>query len=364
MANGKEETQIMLELRHDNTLIFSFPEVHKDARFNLNFQRTLRIPDDGKDYPLPPGLGTFPVKHVDDHKDRAPAKWAERGGVMLPLFQSEALWIYFQPHRGTQRPSAYPMAIRVATGKVSAVTGEPWKVGFNEGDYLVAPPQPWLDGYVVEKGLIRQFVAAPLGWGFSAEEQLTGKAEHGGIQIEVIPMKAEVYERRFPKREARVNPDMHRYSLISDVSEGCVVMDFAPAAADMGLAPGGKMKQQVHEDPFDFNDWDVSNRQRTFVHLANSLVWKAITRQDPPHPPPTAADYTARGLPWFEYYKDDAKTLVGTGKLAGMKSVMAMGFQKGLGILPENETAEVKPEQTKQLADKPKNPDEVREGSW
>jgi len=347
----------MLELRRDNTLIFSFPEVHKDARFHLNFQRTLRIPDDGKEYPLPPGLGAFPVEHVDDHKDRAPAKWAERGGVMLPMFQSEALWIYFQTHHSSDRDGAYPMAIRIATGKVSAITGEPWTVGFNPKDYLVAPPQPWIDGYVVEKGIIRQFVAAPLGWGFSAEEQITGKAEHGGLQIEVIPMKAEVYERRFPKRPLTF--------MICDMMRSAPAAAAAAGAMDsMSLAPGGKMKQQIHEDPFDFDDWDVSKRQRVFVHLANSLVWQAITGHAPPHPPPTAADYTRRGFPWYEHYKDDAKTLEGSGKLAAMKSVLAMGFQKGIGILPENEPTEVKSDQVKQLADKPKNPNEVRQGVW
>lgn len=352
----------MLELRNDNTLIFSFPDVHAEARFHLNFQRTLRIPDDGKKYPLPPGLGTFPVKHVDDFKDRVPARWAERGGLMLPMFQSEALWVSFQAQHGPDRTGAYPVAIRIATGKVSAVTGEPWKVGFNAGDYLVAPPQPWLDGYVVERGVIRQFVAAPLGWGFSAEEQLTGLAEHGGIQIEVIPMKAEVYERRFPKRL-----EVDRFREIHDCNYS-MSMDFAPgacaASADMGLAPGGQMTQQIHEDPYDFDDWDVSKRTRTFIHLANSLVWKGITKHDPPHPPPTAKDYTSHGLPWFEHYKDDAKVLAGTGKTASLVSVLKMGFQKGIGILPENESVKIKDEQTKQLADKPKNPNEVRDGNW
>lgn len=28
---------------------------------SVTLQRTLRIPDDGSDYPLPPGLGAFPV---------------------------------------------------------------------------------------------------------------------------------------------------------------------------------------------------------------------------------------------------------------------------------------------------------------
>lgn len=354
----------MLELQR-NTLRFRFPEVHADASFEVEFQRTLRIPDDGKSYPLPPGLGAFPVKHVDDFKERVPAKWAERGGVMFPMFQSEAMWINFHTSRNYERGNAYPMAVRIATGKVSAVTGKQWTVGFNAEDYLVAPPQPWLDGYVVEKGVIRQFVAAPLGWGFSAEEQITGKAEHGGVQIEIIPMKAEVYERRFPKRQNV----MRGVSLCDfdyercDADETAVACAAAPAA-DMGLAPGGRMKQQIHADPYDFDDWDVSKRQRVFVHLANSLVWKAITGHEPPHPPATAAMYTKAGLPWYEHYKDDAKTLAGTGITASLKSVMQMGFQKGLGILPENQSAEIKPEQTKQLADKPKNPNEVREGSW
>lgn len=29
--------------------------------FKVEFQRTLRIPDDGNEYPLPPGLGSFPI---------------------------------------------------------------------------------------------------------------------------------------------------------------------------------------------------------------------------------------------------------------------------------------------------------------
>jgi hypothetical protein len=48
---------------------------------------------------------------------------------------------------------------------------------------VVVPEQPWLDGYCVEKGIIRQFVAMPLGAGYTAEEQISGKAEHGGLQI-------------------------------------------------------------------------------------------------------------------------------------------------------------------------------------
>ena len=41
-----------------NSLSFRFPELHENAKTEIQFQRTLRIPDNGKCYPLPPGLGT------------------------------------------------------------------------------------------------------------------------------------------------------------------------------------------------------------------------------------------------------------------------------------------------------------------
>ena len=61
------------------------------------------------------------------------------------------------------------------TADVNAVTGDGWSDGLHvrPQDYLVAPRQPWLDGFAVDKGFIRQFVAMPLGEGFTAEEQIT-----------------------------------------------------------------------------------------------------------------------------------------------------------------------------------------------
>ena len=157
----------MIELKQDE-LSFSFPEVHPDAKLSLNLQRTLRIPDDGDDYPLPPGLGAFPLRHVDDFATRLPELWKKHGGVMLPMYQSEALWLSLSGH--------YPFAVKIATGKINAITGESWTDGIHRDpqDYMVTPDQPWLDGYCVEKGTIRQFVAMPLGGGYTVEEQITG----------------------------------------------------------------------------------------------------------------------------------------------------------------------------------------------
>ena len=45
-------------------------ELHFDASVTIRFMRTLRIPDDGRECPLPAGLGEFPTFHVADYADR------------------------------------------------------------------------------------------------------------------------------------------------------------------------------------------------------------------------------------------------------------------------------------------------------
>lgn len=333
---------VMVELR-DNALVFSFPEVHQRAVLRVEFQRTLRIPDDGRTYPLPPGLGRFPVRHVDDAAERVPRAWLERGGVMLPMYASEALWLNFSSSHG------YPFAVKVGTGKIDAVTGEPWTNALEREpqNYLSIPQQPWLDGYVVSKGKIRQFVAMPLGAGYTVEEQLTGAAEHGGIQLLVHPLKAEAY--RPPVYRAR---DSFAY----------VVAEAAPAAyldGDMGLAPGGEMEQEIYDDEQRFEDWDLDHRSRCFVHLTNALVWRAITGEDPPPTPATAEEYTRRGLPWFEYYGGDQTAVEGGKPFEKVKSVKQLGEEKGDVPLPEN--ASVDPRNVVKLGPR-RTAWEVREG--
>jgi hypothetical protein len=347
----------MIEIKNDS-LVFTFPEVHSDAKLKIDFQRTLRIPDDGKDYPLPPGLGRFPLRHVDDYSNTVPANWIEHGGVMLPMYQSEALWLNFNPGYISRHDTTYPFVIKMATGKINAVTGKDWSDWLQRDpqDYMVSTEQPWLDGYCIEKGVIRQFVAMPLGTGYSAEEQITGKADHGGIQIVVYPMKRDIFEKRFPKVEHEL-ADIDVFFPMKMHSSFCE----DALAYDMGLAPGGRMKQEIYEDPFDLNDWEMDHRSRCFVHIANSLVWRAITSDSPPTVPFTAKEYSQHGLPWFEYYSDNSTSLNGSGILKCLKSVAQQGKDKKDKPLPENES--VTPGKIVELR-KGLKKEEVREGSF
>ena len=305
-----------------NELSFRFSEVHEDAGCSICFQRTLRIPDDGNSYPLPPGLGRFPLRHLDDFAERVPDTWVKRGGVIMPMHQAEAMWLLFGGAYGR-----YPCAVKVAAGKINAVTGEPWveRLNGDPQDYLVAPEQPWLDGYCVETGVIRQFVAMPLGEGYSAEEQITGEAEHGGLQIVLYPMKVKRY------KEMRALRPRGGFEETSGI---CLSQP-----SDMGLAPGGRMKQEIYEDPYGLHAWDQGHSSRCFVTIANSAVWAAITGERPPTTPPTAANYARAGLPWFDYYDGDARALEGAEALAKLKAV-AQTAKDMADPLPENEPVE------------------------
>jgi hypothetical protein len=256
---------------------------------------------------------------------------------MIPLHRTEAMWIAFN-NIGRRYREGYPCAIKIATGKINAISGKRWRPELQaaERDYMVVPEQRWLDGYCVAKERVRQFVAMPMGAGYTAEEQITGKAEHGGLQIIVYPMKAERYEEVLRARaceqemRSRVNEcrSLNRQA----------VRFFALASAEpsaMGLAAGGRMRQEIYADAYGLDAWDGGVSSRCFVTLLDAAQWQDITGGKPRTMPPTAADYTNAGLPWFDYYAD-TPTLAGAPALSGLKSVTEIADEKGDAPLDAN----------------------------
>ncbi|MBJ7338389.1 hypothetical protein [Mycolicibacterium sp.] len=302
-----------------DSIEFHFPEVDDAARMRVSFQRTARVPDDGHEYGLPAGFGRFPLRRVADLM-RAPRSWQRSGGVVMPMWQSEACWLTFDVEDG------YPFLVTVGCGGVNAVTGGTWspEPDFESEDYFEVPEQPWLDGFCVGSGVVRQFVAMPLDSAYTVEQQVTGEASVGGIQIAVVPLKSEVYRERYA---ARAEPDF---------GIG-MALPCASAADSMGLAAGGSIAQSIATPVEPQNNWESTSGSSLTVHIANSAVWAEVTGSEPPTLPLSAAEYTEMGVPWFTWY-DDTLARAGSATLSKVASVFDLGRERREQPLPENES--------------------------
>ena len=269
------------------------------AQFGVTFQRTLRVPDDGRVYHLPPGIGTFPVLRVEDYADRVPQAWHQHGGVFLPLYQREALWL------GSQGANWKPHAVKVGVGRVNAITGGPWDVALpaQEQDYLVCPPQLWLDGIKSGSGYIRQFVAAPLGHGVTVEAQMTGADTFGGLQV-----GSSRHGRGGSRTLHHRPPGAHPGSITRPrIWRAAQVQPHGNG--ESGTAAGGTIEQKIYPESLPGMDtWDADNYGSLWVHLVNSEQFRACTGREPPSTPITARLYTDYGLPWFALYDEEAGT--------------------------------------------------------
>lgn len=183
-------------LADDSIVVDVAPHVAQDYRpqnLQISFRRTIRVPDNAGKAALPPDLGSFPLFKVRDFASSLPLPMARQGGVFIPMYQREAMWIDFFALR--------PFMIKIYAGGVNVVSGEHGVETVettrrrrdltaekkNIQDYVVVPGQLWLDGFAVSPGIVRQFVAMPVGMGYSVEAQLTGQEVVGGLRLEVTP---------------------------------------------------------------------------------------------------------------------------------------------------------------------------------
>jgi len=305
-------------------------------RFTVRFERTLRVPDDGSTYPLPPGLGRFEVHSVEEYSRTVPPHWREAGGVFISLYQAEALWLSFDA--APWKPSA----VTVGVGHINAVSGREWPGTLSDSpqNYLVCPPQLWLDGINAGSGFVRQFVAMPIGLGVTTEGQLTGVEAHGGLQIRVYDPKPG----RFPDSPP---PELH-----PDTARGAP--DQALSFTSMGFAPGGRIEQKVIADEHGLETWDPHRFGTLTIHVLNSVQYRAVTGREPPSTPVDARTYTDYGFPWFRLY-DEHRDVPPADPLANLASIGELsGLDAGAGA-----PVDLSPSQ---IVDLPRKPGAQTEG--
>lgn len=309
--------------------------IHVGERFAVSFQRTLRIPDDGHAYPLPPGLGLLPVHAVADYRQQTPARWQVQD-YFIPMYQREALWLGFD---GTPWK---PNAVQVGVGGIDAISGESWQPGLKASpqNYVVCPDQPWLDGINAGDGIIRQFVAMPLGSGHTIEGQLTGGERMGGIQLVVFEPKPG----RFPDRAPpETSPRASDARIVRSRALG----------PELGLAAGGRMEQLIYRDAYGVDTWDGGQFATVFVHIVNSEQYQAMTGRAAPETPVNARVYTDHGLPWFALYDESRDAVEGSARLATVRSTADLDRARTGRTSPDDRPITVTEDQMRRLKGKP-----------
>jgi len=148
-------------------------------------------------------------------------------------------------------------------------------------------------------------------------------------------MKADKYEKLMSERSS------YRLSLEEPLEDVSPSINYC-VNFDMGLAPGGKMQQEIYEDEYGKYSWDLKHSSRCFVHINNSHAWQSITGEEPPGIPLTAKEYSENGMPWFDYYDEKSSSLGGSKKLSNLKSITEKAKEKRDDPLPENESANPK----------------------
>jgi hypothetical protein len=259
-----------------------------DDALHLSIHRTLRIPDDGRTYPLPPSLGRLPIRPAAKYEASVVREWRDGTHFLVPVHRQEAVWLQFSGS------SSSPRAVKIGVGAVDAVTGSRWDeiLRATPQNYIVCPYQPWLDGFKVGSGTVRQFVAVALHTRSTVEYQLTGR-EIGGIAVACFAPKSAVLEqRRGP-----------------------------PGRRELGVGAGGRIEQRVYRDPFGLETWHATPRAVIRIHLMEAHDYERVTGETAPPSPIDADTYTRFGLPWFKVYDASRGAIPATPRMSGVKSV-------------------------------------------
>ena len=287
------------------------------------------------------------------------------------------MWINFK--------SEELFAIRIFVGGVNAVSGEPERKTEQTKmrqarllaqqkciqDYVVTPKQLWLDGIASTDGHVRQFVATPVGSGYSVEAQVTGLDVLGGLQIEVVPRKYTqeefrliewIEERRacgaiisvrflcgkgvdlacglddtiadvksMVEGKLELLPEIQKLIFKGgEVKDGKTLKDCGihygdtlhlvrrltgggdpPRSWQMGVAAEGLIKQTVIRDNYHPLIWDVVKATRVSVQILNSQTFTRLTGLPTPETPITARTYAKHRLPYFDIYEEQLSGVVG-----------------------------------------------------
>jgi hypothetical protein len=305
----------------------------------IRFHRTVRV-DPDKTSNLPPSLGHFELYKVGDYKDTCPESW-EPEGYFVAMHDKEAMWLSFHSNE--------PVALLIGAGGINAITGQKLGVELAKDNYVVTPPQPWLDGWKGEDGSVFQFVTTEYqkGDGLTVGEQIMGKeCKTGGMGFALHTAKnREVLNKKgYPDEMAgddaysimqfaSGNADLDMYDSHCPVQ--LESLSFAApsspmrsraggqhvnriACAEVGVGKGGKITQKVYPDPYGLEVWNEKPEATMAIYLIDAMSFTQITGKPIPPLPKDVEDYMGK---WFGLKDKKEKDVPGTDKFTGLKTV-------------------------------------------
>jgi len=287
-------------------------------------------------------MGLF--SNTGEFTDKLPPSILRKGGAFIGMYQREAMWISLLPD-----PLGHRYAVKVSVGGINALTGllhnEPCE---DKQGYLVVCPygHPWLDGICTAPGIIRQFVAMPLGSDYTVEGQLTGREQCGGLQIDVFPQYdvtclddiisltgwkhgQDAHKFRTPRQAGFVTGDLltmrtvqrialsHSKTLseygIKDGSRLHLVLRLRggwrpEVPIYQGFGAGGSIVQKIYRDqhpPFTYN---MQSRTSFTLTVINAAHFTSVTGLPNPPSPISTQTYLSLNLPWYSLYDEHIPT--------------------------------------------------------
>lgn len=299
----------------ENNLFFNI------GPLKVTLHRTVRVDINDENASLPPSLGTFELYKVKEYRDKCPKTW-EDDAIFIPMHKEEAMWISFN-NEGT------PLAVLIGAGGINAINGEKLTLNLEKDNYIVTPPQPWIDGWKNEEGSVYQFVATEYkdGEGKSVGEQiLKNESVTGGLGIAV-------FESKNPERIKKIKTPREFSSYDSSYTicgspmddiggfESCIGSVHAlceDMPQEMGIGKGGKIDQKIYDDPYGLDEWKEDPSATAAVYLINGPQFTKITGLPMPPLPETFDSY--KGI-WYGLDDKDYKDVQGTDKFDQLKNV-------------------------------------------
>ncbi|EDN97419.1 hypothetical protein SS1G_11944 [Sclerotinia sclerotiorum 1980 UF-70] len=215
----------------------------------VSFGRTVRVPDNGIEYPQLPDLGKIPLYSIRKYASKLSSDIVVKGGAFIPIRRSEAFWLNFHSH--SEHPFAikiYVDGINIISGETKSATQQNYKVNNCKQDYIVVPGQHWFDGIPNADGKVTQFPTAP------------------ESKLYLVPY---MYQERLTEEKT--------------------------------ILPEGLLHQPIHKDILAPQRYDRGNQGIVNVQLFDPKTFSKITEEEEPSNPPIADIYALKS-PFSQFY--------------------------------------------------------------